>query len=577
MVRSLNRGGISSVSVIQSSAPAVVAPARTRARKLAAPLATTLVVAGLAWCYYRISWTVPPNSDGPANALQAQDMLHGNWLLKGWTLTDVSFYTTELPEYAGIELFRAVGMGVVHTAAALTYTLLVVLAALLARGSARGGAGLARALTAAGIMLVPQLGSGAFVLLLSPDHVGTQVPLLFGWLVLDRAPRRWYVAGFIGLLLAWVQVGDRIALLAAVLPLTVVCVVRVAVAGWRRAAAWFELSLAAAAIVSVFVARAVSRLIIAHGYTLYPVPAKAAPLGLLPVHLKLTGRGIAQLFGADFAGISGGPAIFFAAVHCAGLALVAVAFVLAVARPHKLDLVSQVLVAGIVSTLAAYALSNTPGVVFGTGYAAREMAAVLPLGAALAGRMIGPWWPGRNRSPAGAARWRGSARLLAGGAVLAGYLAALLYSSAQPDAPGTQADLVRWLLAHDLTTGLATRNSQLMTVESGGRLHMLVSYSPWQRVHGVLYQSRASDYDPRAHDATFVVAEIPAGATPVSSDEISVAETAATFGRPARRYVYDGYTILVYRENLLTLMPPPQPRFTMGDPAACKFISILTC
>ena len=59
----------------------------------------------------------------------------------------------------------------------MTYTLLVLLAALLARGRARGRAGLARALLAGGIMLAPQLGATS-VLLLSPDHTGTAVPLL---------------------------------------------------------------------------------------------------------------------------------------------------------------------------------------------------------------------------------------------------------------------------------------------------------------------------------------------------------------------------------------------------------------
>jgi hypothetical protein len=38
-------------------------------------------------------------SDGASNALEAWDLLHGNWLLRGWTLTDVSFYTTR-PHHA---------------------------------------------------------------------------------------------------------------------------------------------------------------------------------------------------------------------------------------------------------------------------------------------------------------------------------------------------------------------------------------------------------------------------------------------------------------------------------------------
>jgi hypothetical protein len=535
-----------------------------------AVVVVVLVVAGLAWCYFRVSWTVAPNSDGPANALQARDLLRGNLLLRGWTLTDVSFYTTELWEYAAVEVVRSagrsvsVGMGVVHAAAAVTYALLVLAAGLLARGRARGGPGLARALVAVGIMLAPQLGYGAFVLLLSPDHVGTEVPLLVGWLVLDRAPRRWWVVGFAGVLLAWVQVADRGALLAAVVPLAVVCVVRAA-AGWRRAGAWFEASLAAAAVASAVVAWAVTRLVrVSGGYVQYPLPAGRSALGLLGVHLKLTALGVAQLYGADFAGVSGGPAVLFAVVHCAGLAVAAASFGVALARLRRLDLVGQVLVVAIVCAVAAYALSDTPGVVFGTGYGAREMAAVLPLGAALAGRMAGPLLAGRARRAAAAA-------------VLAGYVAALLYSAAQPAVAGPQAGLVQFLLSRHLTTGLATRNSQLMTVESGGRLDLLVSYAPGGKVRGVLYESKASDYDPRTRYADFVVAEVPLGARPVSSDEISVAETLATFGRPAREYRYGGYTILVYRQNLLAQLPPPQPRGSIHSPGRCRITSLLTC
>jgi len=548
----------------------------TRARRssalsaVVAAVAVVLVVAGLAWCYFRVSWTVPPNSDGPANALQAQDMLRGNLLLRGWTLTDVSFYTTELWEYAAIEVVRSagrslsVGMGVVHAAAAVTYTLLVLLAGLLARGRARGGQGLARALVAMGILLAPQLGHGALVLLLSPDHVGTEVPLLLGWLVLDRAPRRWYVVAFTGLLLAWVQEADRDALLAAVLPLTVVCAVRAA-AGSRRAGAWFEASLAAAAVASTVVAWAVTTLIrMNQGYVQYPVPADPSALSLLPVHLKLTALGVAQLYGADFAGVSGAPETFFAAVHCAGLAVAVAALAVALARLRRLDLVGQVLVASIACTVGAYALSNSPGVSIGTGYEAREIAAVLPLGAALAGRMTGPFLRDRVRQATTAA-------------VLAGYVAALLYSAAQPAVPGPQAGLAQWLLSHHLTTGLASRDSQLMTVESGERLDMLVSYARHGKVRGVLYQSKASDYDPRTRYADFVLAGVPLGARPVSSDQISVAETLATFGRPAREYFHGRYTILVYRRNLLNQLPPPQPRGTHRPPGGCRVVSLLTC
>ena len=83
-------------------------------------------------CYLRVSWTQSISSDGGSNALEAWDMLHGNLVLHGWTLTDVSFYTTELPEYMLVELIRGLSPAVVHAAAAFTYTLLVLLAGLVA-------------------------------------------------------------------------------------------------------------------------------------------------------------------------------------------------------------------------------------------------------------------------------------------------------------------------------------------------------------------------------------------------------------------------------------------------------------
>jgi len=72
---------------------------------------------------------MPTMSDGASQELQAWAMLHGNVLLRGWSLSDVSFYTTELPEYMLVEILRGLTPGVVQIAAALTYTALVLLAA----------------------------------------------------------------------------------------------------------------------------------------------------------------------------------------------------------------------------------------------------------------------------------------------------------------------------------------------------------------------------------------------------------------------------------------------------------------
>jgi hypothetical protein len=44
---------------------------------------------GLFFCYLHVSRTARVASDGASNALQAWAMLHGNPMLRGWTVTDV--------------------------------------------------------------------------------------------------------------------------------------------------------------------------------------------------------------------------------------------------------------------------------------------------------------------------------------------------------------------------------------------------------------------------------------------------------------------------------------------------------
>ncbi len=43
-----------------------------------------VAAAGLFFCYWRQSQSIPLGSDGAGNVLQAWDMLHGNLLLSNW-------------------------------------------------------------------------------------------------------------------------------------------------------------------------------------------------------------------------------------------------------------------------------------------------------------------------------------------------------------------------------------------------------------------------------------------------------------------------------------------------------------
>src|ERR1700722_11102541 len=293
---------------------------------------TAVAAAVLLFCYLRIAGTVPVLSDGAANALQAQDMLHGNLLLHGWWVTDVSFLTTELPQYALVIATAGLRPEVEHICAAIAYTLLVLLVAYVARGRATGVEAVVRALVGAGIMLAPEPGVASWVLLSDPDHVGTGVPLLLLLLLLDRARGARWVPAAAFVLLAWASVADPLAEAIGALPLAAVCLARVAVCQPRslRAVRTFsyELSLAAAAVLAVLAAKIVGHLIPAlGGFRINQGVTGLIPLGRVPGNGPLVLRSLLALFGADFqdapaGGGQHGLNLAFAAVHVAGLALV---------------------------------------------------------------------------------------------------------------------------------------------------------------------------------------------------------------------------------------------------------------
>jgi hypothetical protein len=522
--------------------------------------------------YLRMSRTYPVTADGADQALQAWDMLHGNWLLHGWTIADVTYYTTEVPQYILIEMVHGLGADIVHIAGAMTYTLLVLAAGLLARGRATGREGLIRLLVAAGIMLAPQFGNATHLLLSQPDHLGTQIPLLLLFLLLDRAPRCWYVPVAAGAVLTWVIIADQVALLDAVVPLAVVCGARVllGVVRHRRSlvSQWYEVSLVAASVLSFGVATLVVWLISnLHGYQVLPLAAKAAPIDEIPQHVVLTLEGILNVYDADFFHLSNGSllgpglgglplavGVALAAVHLVGVALAAWGFFRAFRYFFDpADLISPVLAMAITVNVAAYVVSVIPVGVFDT----REIVAVLPFGAVLAGRMV----PGRL---AGVPRRLKPALAWASAGVLACYLAALGYGAVQPPVADNEQAVVPWLEAHHLTTGLGTYNeANLITLDSGGRV--AVRTVSWQFGVNVprSFESNTDWFDPRHNFANFIVTNT-ADTTPNRDRSLrrssmipSAAIAALHAGPPVHVYHYKTFTIMVWDHNLLDNLGRP--------------------
>jgi hypothetical protein len=547
------------------------------------------LLAGVAWAgvtaaafavYLRLAQTRAVNSDGASQALQAWDMLHGNPLLRGWTVSDVSFYTTELPQYAIIELVRGLRADVVDIAAAVTYILAVLLAALVAKGAASGRQGLLRAGIAAAIMLAPQLASGTNVLLSSPDHIGTSVPLLATWLVIDRLGAgdrpAWYVPAVTSALLCLAEVADSLVLVAGIIPLALVCTARAAQAasnrsdsgwpgGWRRAAC-YQLAMAGGALAAAEAARRILRAVsAAGGFTVRPLSTQLGSAGLIVRHnFPLAGHCLLVLFGADPSAPSAGESPAFLWLHLIGVALAAAGLVAAALglrgravglrgravalRGRALglrdvDLVSQVLLAAIAVNLGAFLVTTRVTDLA----AAREIAPVLPFAAALAGRQLGP--------AISALRWRRlpwflqpcSLLFLAG----AGYLAGLGTELAAPAAAPQAAQLTGWLTAHRLAgDGLGGFwQASVVTLASGGRVAVRPVADLGTGVGAHPGEINNAWFDPRRSAAHFIVLASGEPGYPGYADERAVL---ATWGPPARVYHAGLYTIWYWPDNLLT-------------------------
>jgi len=523
------------------------APSPWYVRRWVAAAGFAVFAAALFAVYLRLSRTSPENSDQANILLAASDMLHGNLLLHGWYLTDVSFYTTEEPQYALLEIFFGVHANTAHIAAAMTYTLAVLLAVLVARGGFTSRAALIRLLITAGILLAPQLGIGVAALLLAVGHIGTAVPVLLIWLLLDRAPQRWWVPVLTALGLAWVLIADQLVLIVGIVPLAVVCTLRVLEAAVRdrslpRAFATrrYDLSLIVAAAAAAGLAWVAERALRAlGGYIQSPIRFSfASRYTWATLHVLWA---VPRIYGADYRGLAGGP-YYTALLHMVSLALVGLALLLVAWRFFAgAALVDQVLAVAIVLNLALFVTTGAGS------QGPHEIAVVAPFGAALAARMLAGSQAPRTPGQSVLARRTRAVAYGAGLAVLLGYLAGLAHEVVQPAAPPDGSQVAAWLEAHHLRYGLG--NSALgsvITVSSGGRVSLRPLQVDGHRLAAGQWEAQQSWFDPRRHDATFAALL----GTPPSPP---LADLRTVFGPPAAIYHVGRYTVLVWpHENLLT-------------------------
>jgi hypothetical protein len=503
--------------------------------------------------FLQISYGGRIDSDGANSALQGWDLIHGHLLLHGWLFGDATFYFFELPLNGITELIFGLGPRAAHIASALTYFIIAALSVALAVTGSRGAARAARSAVVATIVAVPLLTiTTVWTLVEEPDHPGTAVFLLVPALLIDRLPdklrgRRW-VAPLVCVILAAGQMSDATVLYVGVPAIVVACGYRLLATRKLRSA---DAAMVIAAIASVPL-ETLARAIMTHmgGYQMVAPKTAIAPPGQWPGHVALIWGVLRTLYGA-VATSQTRLGVAAAVLGMAGL-IAAVAGLVRVAWTWKrASRAEHILVAVIVFNLAAYAVTKT---VQADGY--REIAAVLPCGAALAARAVVP------------ATIRQARRALAVAAVAV--LVALIPLSAAADRPHTgvalgpapgdgvstpTAPVTTWLEEHQVTYALAGYwSASSITLQSGGRVQVrAITLVPstdgaGYDIHAPYWEVNSMWYDPSLHDARYVVAQATGRWSPRTYERF--------FGKPSAAYPVPGFVVLEYPENLLTRIGP---------------------
>jgi hypothetical protein len=263
------------------------------------------------------------------------------------------------------------------------------------------------------------------------------------------------------------------------------------------------------------------------------------PLNTIAGHnLPLVGQGLLLLGGAYSAGRTAGPDAWFTMLHAVGVVLAACGIGVTAWRFFRGEgRLPQLLLAGIVINVAAYALGTHAVTLAST----REMAPVLPLAAALAGRQLPRFLTAR--APV---RWVALPVL---SLVLAGYAAGLNRELQAPQEPPQHAWISSWLARHHFGTGLSTYwTANVVTLADGANVSIRPVHVAGGRV--VPYGNNADLrwYDPARSSADYLVMGPGEPGYPGFGDWVA---TQRTFGHPDVIYKLGVYRVLVWKKNLL--------------------------
>jgi hypothetical protein len=503
-------------------------------------IACTAIAPLIMWYLYtRLAWSVHMDSDNATALLQANDIFHGNYLLRGWIAGNISVYITELP-------FYVVGLASVGPARALMrivpafqLTILVVLSLALVYCETKA-ADRRRGLAITFFLLGLPWAYAARLLLVSFRHTGTIMMLLGAFLTVaayeKRPDRSWLLLIFVGLLSGAV-LDDALAVYIGVLPLVIAVLAETL--SERHAIKMHLIPVLFLCILSLWLGRYLIRVIArSHGFvTLRPGPVLVSTADMAR-NVYLTVDGLLLVFGVNLLDPSRThhSPIFVAGAlaHIVGIILVATGAwqVLRrwIKRTNGDELIARVLVVAIAINIVAYLASNLTIDL----YTARYLTPSMIFGAILAGVAAPPF--------VAAPRFRWLTATVA-----AIYVATFTSGLFMPLANQNEQAAAKWLEQHQLTQGYGDFwAANILTAESGGavKIRQVMATDGTYRPRPWM-MNRNWYANPKDEGAfNFLVLD------KSNVDNVNEESARKFFGNPKDEYQVSGYEVLVWDKRL---------------------------
>lgn len=321
-------------------------------RKLFKTLLFFILTILLSIFYCLTSWNVSIDSDSATIVLQANSILHSNFLLDGWSMSTGTYYTTDLIFYVVGILVFGISTKVIYVVTAVQYALMVVIASALSSKDKDGESSLFKFFLTFFVLGVPSVLLSNMVFS-GPMHIGGMVYVLVALysLVYMKGVCKWIVyLSFLTLAL----IGDQFIIWIFVLPIVIVCILRIIVNDNRKREFL---------IIGLSISAYILKMLVLMFFKFKEISSSNmlfATYDQIFSNLKLTVEGLLGIYGANFFGKPFSSMVtLITLVHLIIMLLVFFVIYKNIRSGIiKTDRMTQILIVGIVLNIAEYLFSN---------------------------------------------------------------------------------------------------------------------------------------------------------------------------------------------------------------------------